>query len=96
METRICAADDCKKAFTPELDWEKFCSRKCANRVRVRRYRARHRLGMSDPPPPPPDPKGPQRDDQYAEAGILLTARRRPAAAVSATNSEPRSRALAA
>jgi hypothetical protein len=54
MESRTCAADDCHKSFTPSVDWEKFCSRRCANRIRVRNLRERERQRHRRPDPPPP------------------------------------------
>ena len=41
---RLCAADDCRKPFEPvyELqETQQYCSRRCATRMRVRRYRQR-------------------------------------------------------
>lgn len=58
METRTCAADDCKKAFVPKVEWEKFCSLRCKNRIHVRRFRARRRVHFPDPPPTPGPPDG--------------------------------------
>jgi hypothetical protein len=43
METRICAADDCETTFDPKIPEQKFCSNRCASRVRVRRLRDRRR-----------------------------------------------------
>lgn len=34
----ICKADECGKEFDPEKDWQLYCSKKCANRVRTLRY----------------------------------------------------------
>jgi hypothetical protein len=45
METRVCAAADCKKDFAPKFHWEKFCSSRCKTRTHVRLYRARRRKG---------------------------------------------------
>jgi|SRR5579859_5567900 len=97
MEKRLCALEGCGIEFEPNALNQMHCTRQHATLHRVRRFRERHRHPVPPPlSPNPTDPKGPQRDDQYAEAGILLNARRRPAAAVSAADSEPRSRALAA
>ena len=51
LEPRICAADDCENLFTPRISEQKFCSPRCASRVRVRALRARRRLKL-DPLPP--------------------------------------------
>jgi len=39
-----CAADDCTNEFTPQVGNREFCSERCAGRMRVRRYRERHKL----------------------------------------------------
>jgi hypothetical protein len=43
----------------------------------------------------PPDPKGPNRDEQWAEAGIMSTPRRRPVTRVSSDHLGGESRAAA-
>ncbi len=59
------------------------------------RRAARARWAKKTGTPDPTDPKGPHRDHQRAEAGILST--RRPVESVTpAENSKPRSRARAA
>src|SRR6266567_2046019 len=52
------------------------------------------KLGTPDPPSPT-DPKGPHRDEQWAESGIMSTAGPRPVVGVSSTDTA-RSRDLAA
>jgi hypothetical protein len=45
MSTRICADPKCRTKFTPVAEWHIFCSKACAVRVSVRRFRARQRYG---------------------------------------------------
>lgn len=48
MKPRLCAADDCRKPFEPAFGQEqsqKYCSQRCATRMRVRICRARKRYG---------------------------------------------------
>jgi len=73
MAKRICALEGCGIEFEPNALNQMHCSQKHANAHRVRRFRARHRLESSPPPipPNPTDPKGPHRDVQGAEAGIM-------------------------
>ena len=56
METRICAADDCENKFKPKADEklrQEFCSKRCGNRMRQKRWRERHRCEEFTPPPAP-------------------------------------------
>lgn len=39
--TRTCP--NCHTDFNPKVDWQECCTSRCANVVRVRRYRAKHR-----------------------------------------------------
>jgi len=72
MAKRICAFEDCKIEFEPNALNQVCCSKKHANAHRVRRFRERHRREVLPPlPPNPTDPKGPHREVQYAEAGIM-------------------------
>ena len=46
MSYLVCEAEDCKQPFEPAVGQEetqRFCSVKCRNRVRVRRWRERHK-----------------------------------------------------
>ena len=45
MSTRTCADPKCRAKFTPVAEWHIFCSKTCAVRVSVRRFRARQRYG---------------------------------------------------
>lgn len=67
--SRICEAPDCQKPFDPTdpstAVTQKFCSERCATRVRVARCRARKR-GML---PPPPGGGGPDGGGLYATVG---------------------------
>ena len=66
-------------------------------RTRIAKLAAQARWGKKATPnaPDPNHPKGPKRDGQWAEAGIMLSSRR-PAVGVPSTESKPRSRAIAA
>lgn len=67
-------------------------------RTRIAKLAATARWAKKAGPPAPTDPNnpgGPGRDQQHAEAGILLSPRRRPCATAPSPSSE-RSRALAA
>jgi hypothetical protein len=44
LNTRICAADDCNDPFDPVLPEQMYCTERCAARIRMRRYRARHKI----------------------------------------------------
>lgn len=55
MSYLVCEADDCKQPFEPapgQEETQKYCSVKCRNRVRIRRFRARHRVGGPNGGPP--------------------------------------------
>lgn len=57
-------------------------------RRQIARNAAQARWAKKTQPPQPPDPQGPgspDRDGQYAEAGIMLSYPRRPAVPVSVT-----------
>lgn len=89
METRVCESSECRKEFDPVNGRQHFCSNSCKSRENMRRMRARRRLHVCPDPPNPPDPRGPQhRDVQGAEAGIMLSRRRKPAVSAS-VNSQP-------
>lgn len=56
--SRICEAAGCENSFEPLDPSRRFCSRRCAVRTRVARYRARHRNNGSPAPPPQAPPPG--------------------------------------
>lgn len=62
-------------------------------RREVARRAAHARWGKKQEAPQPPDPKGPDRDQQGAESGIMLTGRRPP---VTASSHRSSGRSLAA
>jgi len=54
MEKRTCAANDCENEFVPKLDEkikQEFCSKRCGNRMRQRRFLERHRCEERPTPP---------------------------------------------
>ena len=55
-------------------------------RSRIAKLAAEARWGKKAEAPDPTDPKGPHRDQQGAEAGIMLSGRRKPAVPVSVTS----------
>ena len=72
MEKRTCALETCGIEFEPNALNQQHCSKRHATLHRQRRFQARRRLQLSDPPPSnPTPPKPPQRDQQWAEAGIM-------------------------
>ena len=56
---------------------------------RAARARWGKKTGAPNPTPDPTDPKGPGRDHQGAEAGIMLSSRRRKPAVPVSVNSQP-------
>jgi hypothetical protein len=66
--------------------------REIARRAACARWAKKN--GAPDPPPST-DPQGPQRDQQWAEAGIMLNSRRKPAVPVSVTTQPGGGRAAA-
>jgi len=39
---QICAYKPCGREFTPEREWQKYHSKRCANAARGEKYRERH------------------------------------------------------
>ena len=67
------------------------------SRIARNAAQARWQKKATAPDPTPTDPQGPQgRDQQWAEAGIMSTPRRRPTVGVPSNNPPVRSRAHAA
>jgi hypothetical protein len=77
MKPRLCAADDCKQPFEPVQDFQKYCSSRCASRIRVRLCRQRKRYGGDDGGGP-----GRKRQPQLFSRSELHTAKRKPAKSV--------------
>jgi hypothetical protein len=47
--TRICESPTCLKPYTVVLPEQKFCSKNCSARERMRRWRERNRLKRNPP-----------------------------------------------
>lgn len=61
VETRVCAA--CGAAFPVEHQRELYCSDRCSDRVRKRRWRLRRSLGIEPQPRASSEtPETPERD----------------------------------
>jgi hypothetical protein len=46
---RICKLTECGKPFDPIVPHQVFCSGRCATRLRVRKWKAKHRKGGGGP-----------------------------------------------
>ena len=44
VDMKHCKNHNCKKKFRPARSWQVYCSHACANLIRVRSYRERHKI----------------------------------------------------
>lgn len=96
-ETAAVAKDEHAAALGRRGGKARLTKMTAEERTRIAKLAAQARWGKKtdSPTPDPTDPKGPGRDHQGAEAGILLTARR-PAVSARSERHSGRSRAAAA